>query len=232
MAEHLPFNDEEFSGRLPLFPLPNVVLLPGGLLSLHVFEPRYRKMVIDALKEEKYIGMAVLKPGYEDDYDGTPPIFDRVCLGEVTREHKFPDGRWLITLRGMRRVDILEEEEGEEYRIAKVALAQDVKGTLDIELSRLRSLIAATAMRTPDSKLSNAQELHRLLSASEALVDNGLYFDLVAAVSALDLEDRRAILEATSLCERAHILLDGLTSVVIENQKPAREWTLCELSES
>ncbi|MDF1664972.1 MAG: hypothetical protein P1V97_24635, partial [Planctomycetota bacterium] len=92
--------------------------------------------------------------------------------------------------------------------------------------------IAATAMRTPDSKLNNAQELHRLLSAGEALVDNGLYFDLVAAVSALGLEDRRAILESTSLCERAHILLDGLAKVVIENQKPAQEWNLCELSES
>jgi uncharacterized protein len=232
MAEHLPFDGSTFSGKLPLFPLPNVVLLPGGLLSLHVFEPRYREMVIDALEEERYIGMAILKPGYEEEYEGNPPIYERVCLGEVTRDHKFPDGRWLITLRGMRRVQVVEEDHDKTYRVANVSVVQDVKGTLDIELSRLRSLIAQTALRTPEKKLSNKQEMYRLLGASEDIVEHSLYFDLVSAVTALNLEQRRSILESVVLCERAHILLQALTSLVIEHRKQTRSWKLCEFSEN
>ena len=51
--------------RIPLFPLPGVVLLPGTLLPLHIFEPRYRAMVADALAGSRMIGMAMLKAGWE-----------------------------------------------------------------------------------------------------------------------------------------------------------------------
>jgi uncharacterized protein len=230
MAEHLPFDESSFSGALPLFPLPNVVLLPGGLLSLHIFEERYREMVLAALEQERYIGMAVLKPGYEDEYDKNPPVYERACLGEVTRDHKFPDGRWLITLRGMKRVRIVEEHLGKSYRVAEVSIVEDISGTLDIELCRLRSLVAQTTLRTPDNKLNSPEELHRLLGASPDLVAHSLYFDLISAITALNLDQRRAILEATSICERAHTLLEALTKLVIESRESTRTWNLCELS--
>ena len=58
---------------IPLFPLPNVVLFPNVFLPLHIFEDRYRDMVTDALVEDRIIGMVLLRPGWEDNYEGRPP---------------------------------------------------------------------------------------------------------------------------------------------------------------
>ena len=64
------FDADSFSGTIPIFPLPNVVLFPNMLLPLHIFEPRYREMVEDALNGEGLIGMALLKEGWQNDYYG------------------------------------------------------------------------------------------------------------------------------------------------------------------
>ena len=60
--------------RIALFPLTNVVLFPDVYLPLHIFEDRYRAMTRDALAGDKLIGMTVLRDGWQDDYDGAPPI--------------------------------------------------------------------------------------------------------------------------------------------------------------
>jgi uncharacterized protein len=57
---------------IPIFPLPNVVLFPNVFLPLHIFELRYRAMVTDALAGDRIIGMALLRPGFEVEYEGTP----------------------------------------------------------------------------------------------------------------------------------------------------------------
>ena len=59
----------------PLFPLPNVVLFPNVFLPLHIFEARYREMVADAVASDRMIGMVLLRPGWERDYDGRPPVY-------------------------------------------------------------------------------------------------------------------------------------------------------------
>jgi len=219
MDEHLPFDRETFSGRLPLFPLPNVVLLPGGLISLHIFEPRYRQMVKDALENERLIGMAVIKPGPEGS---SSELYDHACLGEITKEHELPDGRWLITLRGMRRVLILDEDSSREYRVASVDVLDDHEGTREIDIQRLRQSVAELAIRAPSSKMSDESELQRLLSLQSDFVDHSLFFDLVAGVSGLELDDRRRLLEAETLCERAHILVDCLVGLLSAKQKSGR----------
>ena len=73
---------------IPLFPLPNVVLFPNVLLPLHIFEPRYRDLVRDALAGDQVIGMVLLRPGYEGDYDGRPPIYSVGCAGLITHSHE------------------------------------------------------------------------------------------------------------------------------------------------
>ena len=68
---------------IPLFPLPNVVLFPNVFLPLHIFEPRYRKMIADALEGDRIIGMVLLRPGYEAEYEGRPPIYQVGCAGVI-----------------------------------------------------------------------------------------------------------------------------------------------------
>jgi uncharacterized protein len=110
------------SRRIPLFPLPGVVLLPGTVLPLHIFEPRYRAMVADALEGNRTIGMAMLKPGWESAEAGPPPAVHEVGgAGEIIESEQLEDGRYNILLEGRFRYRILKEEpETAPYRTARV----------------------------------------------------------------------------------------------------------------
>ena len=108
------------SDLLPLFPLPNVVLFPNVFLPLHIFEPRYREMVADALASDRMIGMVLLRPGWDRDYEGRPPIYSVGCSGVLTHNERLPDGRYNIVLRGIERFRILEEDQALSYRRAAV----------------------------------------------------------------------------------------------------------------
>src|SRR5690349_8569421 len=105
---------------LPLFPLPNVVLFPNVFLPLHIFEPRYREMIADALATDRLIGMVLLRPGWERDYEGRPPIYPIGCSGVITHAERMPDGRFNIVLRGVERFRVLEEDDARAYRRAIV----------------------------------------------------------------------------------------------------------------
>ena len=69
---------------LPLFPLPSVVLFPNVFLPLHIFEPRYRSMVADAIANDRLIGMVLLQPGWESNYQGRPPMYSIGTSGLIT----------------------------------------------------------------------------------------------------------------------------------------------------
>src|SRR3954451_7445361 len=79
--------------RVPVFPLPNLVFFPKTYLPLHIFEPRYRQMVIDATMTGRCIGMALFKEGWQDHYYGNPRIFDLGCVGRVVSIQNLADGR-------------------------------------------------------------------------------------------------------------------------------------------
>ena len=76
-----------------LFPLPEFVLLPMWVQPLHVFENRYRRLVEDALSDDRLLAMAVLAPGWENDYENRPPILPFVCLAYIAQWERLPDGR-------------------------------------------------------------------------------------------------------------------------------------------
>src|ERR1700750_3017794 len=103
--------------RIPLFPLPDVVLLPGTLLPLHVFEPRYRSMVSDALAGERTIGMTMLAPG-ADAGEAAPPVHRVATAGEIVESEALPDGRFNILLEGRFRFRVIDEAPPRPYRVA------------------------------------------------------------------------------------------------------------------
>jgi Lon protease-like protein len=104
----------------PLFPLPNVVLFPKGILPLHIFEPRYRKMMADALKGGQTICMALLKPGWEADYHGSPEVYRVACVGRVVQHEELEGGRYNVTLHGEAKVAIEGFDSDRPYRVARV----------------------------------------------------------------------------------------------------------------
>jgi hypothetical protein len=105
--------------RIPLFPLPGVVLLPGTLLPLHIFEPRYRAMVADALTGDRRIGMAMMRPGWEAA-GPTPDVYAIGGAGRIVESDALPDGRYNIVLEGEFRYRVLGEASPAPYRVADV----------------------------------------------------------------------------------------------------------------
>src|SRR5439155_3670176 len=114
-------------GTVPVFPLPDLVFFPHASVPLHIFEPRYRKMIEDVLGGDRLIAMALLKPGWEQGYDGSPEIFPLGCAGLIEEEARLPDGRFNIRLRGVTRVEIQSFERESPYRVARVRVLADRK---------------------------------------------------------------------------------------------------------
>lgn len=108
------------SDVIPIFPLESATLFPNGSYQLHIFEPRYRAMVADALKGDRIIGMVMLQPGYEADYEGRPPIFPVGCAGLITEYEELPDGRYNIVLGGLVKFRVTSEDNSRPYRLARI----------------------------------------------------------------------------------------------------------------
>src|SRR5687768_6406007 len=120
--------DPDALSSLPIFPLPNCVLLPGGLLPLHVFEPRYRELTRDCLASHHLMAIARLRPGYEQTYYGKPPVYERCGVGKIICSEELPDGRFALLLRGVARVEIEREiDAGRTYRTVSAKLLSDAR---------------------------------------------------------------------------------------------------------
>lgn len=94
---------------LPVFPLPNAVLLPGMLLPLNVFEPRYLELVDHVIEGHGHLGIPLLRPGYEENYKGRPAIEPVFGFGRLVSHQRLPDGRRFIRIEGLGRARMVEE---------------------------------------------------------------------------------------------------------------------------
>jgi len=137
---------------IPLFPLPTTVFYPNTSLPLYIFEPRYRNMVEDALNGKGEIGMILLKPGWESDYQGTPEIMTTGCVGKIERHSKLPEGKYNILLSGLYRFRILNEIGGKVYRQAEVEFLKDLN---DQDLTTKTSPIKEQLIRVMQLYLKN-----------------------------------------------------------------------------
>ncbi|MBK6918437.1 MAG: LON peptidase substrate-binding domain-containing protein [Deltaproteobacteria bacterium] len=100
---------EDVLTALPIFPLPNVVLLPGIVLPLNVFEPRYVDLVDHVIAHHRHVGVPLLRPGFERNYEGRCEVEPVFGIGRLLSHQRLPDGRRFIRLEGVRRVRALEE---------------------------------------------------------------------------------------------------------------------------
>lgn len=129
----------DFSRPIRLFPLGKCILLPHATIPLHIFEPRYRAMVKDAVDSDGLIAMATFDgDDYQQDYEGTPPIRPIVCVGYLVHHDRLIDGRYNILLQGIARANIIEECELTEdgYRTAILQPTEPSVMELDLEDQR------------------------------------------------------------------------------------------------
>jgi uncharacterized protein len=115
-----------FRGVARLFPLPNFVMMPHVLKGFHIFEPRYRELVEDALKEDKLIGLVLPKEGWDKNYEGSFGVHTFGCLTQIHEHERLDDGRFNLVLRGLCRMELEHELLSSTlYRQAKVKLLPD-----------------------------------------------------------------------------------------------------------
>jgi Lon protease-like protein len=203
--------------RIPLFPLPNVVFFPKTYLPLHVFEPRYREMVADVAASGHCIGMALLKEGWEGEYQRNPPIFPIGCVGRLATVQKLADGRSNILLQGIERYEIREEFYDKPYREATVTLkARTEVAALDAALrSHLLKLLLEYANISQDA--SALRVLARQAVADEILVNS-----LSGSLDCSPLE-KQFLLEAETLYQHARRLCDLIQFKLLE-RRGAKGW--------
>lgn len=110
--------------EIPIFPLPNAILFPRTLMQLHIFEPRYRRMVADCLQADpRLLGIALLQPGLESDKGESPQVFEIGGMGEIANSELLEDGRYNIWLQGSSRFRIRRFlSDSLPYRRAEVEL--------------------------------------------------------------------------------------------------------------
>src|SRR5437868_13833149 len=114
---------------VPVFPLPGVVLFPGAVLPLHVFELRYRTMVRDALSGERVIALALLRPGWEGDYHASPEFFPVACLARFAEVRWLPDDCYDLSVLGLSRVRLGRVVREFSYRAVRVQVLDEAPYT-------------------------------------------------------------------------------------------------------
>ena len=184
-----------------IFPLAEVVLFPETLLPLHVFEPRYRKMLADALEGERLIGMTLIREG---NAAGSPPVYPIGCVGSIVQHERLADGRSLIVLRGGVRFRIKREIDTDEpYRLVEAQAmyeapipAEDMRGWRSELHDRLADYLRASGaeVKTLD-KIFAKNALERIVN-------------YLSASLPLEVVEKQSLLECPTAEQRFHRLRD------------------------
>ena len=194
-----PYEPEfsELPRRIPVFPLPSALLLPGGKLPLNIFEPRYLAMVRDCLiQPHRLIGMIQPRADEEDN------LYDIGCAGRISNYGESDDGRLLITLSGTLRFRILDiEEVGDGYKMATVSWT-DFKMDLMPDESKIdRAILIENLRHYFELKGYSADWEHIGICEDERLVTT------LSMICPFDVPEKQALLECPDLNQRTKLLI-------------------------
>jgi Lon protease-like protein len=196
-----------FGRPMPVFPLDQVTLLPQQVLPLHIFEPRYRQMVTDALDASGQIAMAVFDGrDWKQQYHGRPPIRPAVCIGHIAQHEKLADGRYNIILRGVCRARVIKELAPRDARLYREAMLEPI-GLEQDETPTLR------ALRVSIERDLDAGSLARLADGATLLeyvrdddIPTAALLELISFTLVKDREKRYRLLEEGDADARAEMV--------------------------
>jgi len=198
--------------NLPIFPLPDVTFFPHTLLPLHVFEARYRAMVMDSLARDRRLAVVKLKPGFEASYAGKPAVHAVAGAGEIVSWERLATGRYNILVKGEWRVQIESERPSDTlYRIVTARRLDDVAPTTDVAaaIARIREACGRLlrALDRPSDLLDTA-----LAEGQQP----GAIADRIAAAVVPDANLRQELLETLDVTRRLDRLGLALEQLVNE----------------
>lgn len=181
--------------RISIFPLPGAILFPGLQLPLHIFEPRYRALVTDALARNRQIGM--IQP--ERPEEGSP-LFKVGCIGRIGDVETTQDGRFDIVLEGVSRFAVVEElDVTTQYRQVTGELIEDPS-------HQTLSAIARADFEREARRFADAQG-YSVDWGSVSQLDDETLIDGVSQIAPFDHASKQALLEADDLASRCELLV-------------------------
>jgi Lon protease-like protein len=197
---------------VPIFPLPDVTFFPHTLLPLHVFEARYRAMIMDALARDRRLCIVKLREGYEATYAGKPAVHAVAGVGEIVSWERLSNGRYNILVRGDARVRIDRELPTDTlYRLVAATVLQDSppRGDATASLARIRAACAALlrALERPGDLLDTA------LAEGQP---SGVVADRIAAAVIPDPSLRQELLELLDVDARAERVAGAVETLLRE----------------
>lgn len=208
MREARPLQPSELE-RLPLFPLPRAVFFPGTILPLHFFEPRYRVMMDDCLRNgTELLAVALLQDGWDDDYEGRPPFHAIAGVGRILEHERLPNGTHNVILQGMARVELKEIPlEDKPYREVRATVLRD-----DGEASH-GDVLALMACANAVAQAVRAEHPEFQLDVSPDS-DPGRTADQVADRLVANVQTRQEILETTDVAARVRRTTDAVSELL------------------
>lgn len=187
-----------------VFPLPGLVLFPRTVLPLHIFEPRYFRLVDDALKGNRRIATGHLRKGWEKEYQGAPPMFRTITVARILHDERLADNRFNILIEGIERAEIVEEIDSKPYRRVRYRSVVDdfplaTRDAVQQETQDLLSMADRLAQASPELRamLANLENTHR---------HPGIIADVVASALVRDPYERQSILEQASVKRRIELV--------------------------
>ncbi len=209
---------------IPVFPLPNAVLMPMSVIPLHVFEKRYRLMTRDALAGHRLIAIALLESGYEAKYNTLDaPIHPVVCIGRILREERLEDGRYNFLLQGLDRAQIVQENTELSYRRARLQLIHSKPLQPEVERT-YRSELFRVMNEEPLVQLAKSGGWMDLFKCPDLAFSD--LVDVLAATVLRCAEDKQRFLAEPRVFERVRCLCDMLEDLSMElrelRERPAR----------
>ncbi len=191
--------------RLSIFPLGGALLFPRSSLPLHVFEPRYRAMVRDALARDRRIAMIQPRPGEGSEH---PALFEVGCVGRIAHVEALQDGRFNLVLEGVTRFRLLREiEAATPFRQVEAAFDGFADGD-DDDQPPLASILRAELEREART-FAEAQGYSVDWEGVSRLDDEALV-NGIAQIAPFDIAAKQALLEAPDVPERADLLVQFL----------------------
>lgn len=182
--------------RISIFPLSGAILLPDMQLPLHIFEPRYRALVSDALVRDRMIGMIQPKGAGE-----TPSLFSVGCLGRIGDVEALEDGRYNIVLEGLQRFTLLRE-------LDVTTPFRQIEGELweEDEIGETLSLGERAALEIESRRFADAQGYAVDWNAVGQLDDFSLV-NVIAQIAPFDVAAKQALLESKGLATRSELII-------------------------
>ena len=223
MLEDEPWPGGRVLDALPVFPLPNAVLLPGMVLPLNVFEPRYLDLVDHALDHGQQVGVPLLRPGWQGEYEGRPPVEPVFGVGKLVSHQRLPDGRRFIRLVGLGRVKVVTELPARaKFREVEVEVLPETSPTdthrievLEAQLERIASTLDSDDMRMVQCVLEIPDPRLRVYAIAAIMPTLGYatHADVLADGRPMLLEMQQRCLDADDADERVDRLIECAVTI-------------------